>query len=71
MLSSNMLSSTLQAFLLVCSYTSSPMQPCLVQPASLPEQPAKETGVLVEGQPTKQTEPTTKGKKNQWVTHLQ
>ena len=36
-----MLSSTLQQFLLVFSYTSSP-----VQPASLPEQPAKQTGFL-------------------------
>ena len=46
-----MLSSTLQAFLLVCSYTSLP-----VQPASLPEQPAKQTDVLVAGQPAKQTD---------------
>ena len=42
-----MLSSTLQQFLLVFSYTSSP-----VQPASLPEQPAKQTEVLVAEQPT-------------------
>ena len=49
MLTSIMLLSTLQAFFLICSNTVSP-----VQTASLPEQPAKETEVLLAGQPDAQ-----------------